>query len=56
MVFKKRFTNEAIADINDYVYNALDNGNKCIRIFEDLRKAFDTVEHKSLYINWKLQD
>ena len=42
----KKHTNEAIVDVNDYIYNALDNGSKYIGIFIDLIKVFDTVDHK----------
>lgn len=30
------------------VYNALDNGHKCIGLFMDLSKAFDLVNYKIL--------
>lgn len=39
----RRSTSDAIRQLTSYVTNQLDRGSKCIGIFLDLAKAFDTV-------------
>lgn len=41
-------TTDAVVELTRQIYNSLDSGNKCIAVFLDLAKAFDTVPHKSL--------
>lgn len=41
-------TSDAIYHLTNNITNNLDNGNKCIAVFLDLAKAFDTVPHGSL--------
>lgn len=36
-------TSQAFSELNNYVVRALDDGHKCLAIFLDLAKAFDTV-------------
>lgn len=36
-------TNDAVHDLGDHIVRALDGGKKCLAIFLDLAKAFDTV-------------
>lgn len=38
-----RSTSDAVSNLNDYIVKALDQGEKCLAIFLDLSKAFDTV-------------
>lgn len=40
---KGRSTADAVSELNNYVVGCLDKGNKCLAIFIDLAKAFDTV-------------
>jgi hypothetical protein len=42
---KNRGTQEAMAFLTQKVVNILDKGEKCITVFLDLAKAFDTVSH-----------
>lgn len=41
-------TTDAIASILDNIYTSLENKRKCLAIFLDLAKAFDTVSHNIL--------
>lgn len=41
-------TSDAIYELTKNVTNNLDSGNKCLAVFLDLAKAFDTVPHDSL--------
>ena len=47
-------TATSLIDIIDSIYETLDNGNISGALFLDLRKAFDTVNHRVLAnkINW----
>lgn len=42
-------TSDAIDDIINTITKSLDGGNKCLAIFIDLQKAFDTIDHKILF-------
>ena len=41
-------TDDAIIKVTHKIIEELDQGNKCIGIFLDIRKAFDTINHKIL--------
>lgn len=41
-------TTDAICELSKHVSYNLDNGQKCLAVFLDLAKAFDTVPHESL--------
>lgn len=41
-------TEDALFSTTQFIFNELDNSNKVIAIFLDLKKAFDTVNHKIL--------
>lgn len=43
-----RNTSDAVLQFLDYAYDSLDKGNQVMAIFLDLKKAFDTVNHKIL--------
>lgn len=43
-------TNDAIKNLTTEIYKALDNREKCLTVFFDLQKAFDTVSHENLLI------
>ena len=52
--FKKNHaTNNALTEVMNYIYKSLDEGNHVFGIYIDLRKAFDTLQHKILL--YKLQ-
>jgi hypothetical protein len=44
----KRNTEDAILKLVDFVSSSLDGGRKCVGVFMDLAKAFDTVPHRVL--------
>ena len=50
---KNHATTHALTEVIDYIYKFLDEGNYVFGIYIDLKKAFDTVEHKIL--SYKLQ-
>ncbi|KAJ4452077.1 hypothetical protein ANN_03593 [Periplaneta americana] len=41
-------TDDALINVTGKIINELDIGNKCLGIFLDLRKAFDTINHNLL--------
>ena len=43
-----RGTQDAIAAVTEKIVKALDDGDKCVTVFLDLAKAFDTVSHRLL--------
>lgn len=43
-----RSTQDAIADLTKYIYEAIDKTNPAVCMFVDLAKAFDTVSHSGL--------
>ena len=43
-----RSTADAIMKFTDKVYDAFNEGNFMVSIFLDLKKAFDTVDHRIL--------
>jgi len=45
---EKTTTCDAIRNLTDYIYDKLDNNNKVLTIFIDLKKAFDTISHTTL--------
>lgn len=45
---KNKSTSDAIASVTDFIVKSLDKGKKCISIFLDLSKAFDTISHVKL--------
>ena len=45
---KGKSTNDAFIKLTEYIYRGLNNKEHCRGIFIDLRKAFDTVNHKIL--------
>lgn len=46
---KGKSTNDAIKNLTAEIYKALDNKDKCLTVFFDLQKAFDTVHHGKLF-------
>jgi hypothetical protein len=42
---KSRNTEHNLLQVINYISNELNNGNFCVGVFLDLRKAFDTVSH-----------
>jgi len=42
-------TEDALFQINQFIYKELDNSNKVIAVFLNLTKTFDTVNHKILF-------
>ena len=50
---KNRATNNALTEVTNYIYKSLGEGNYVFDIYIDLKKAFDTVQHKILL--YKLQ-
>lgn len=44
-----RSTEDAIARLTQYIYNAMDTSTPCACIFLDLAKAFDTICHKKMF-------
>ena len=50
---KNHATNNALTEVMNYIYKSLDGGNYVFGIFIDLKKAFDTLQHKILL--YKLQ-
>ena len=47
-------TQHAIITLVDWITKSLDNGNIAVAILLDLKKAFDTVDHKILLRNYML--
>lgn len=45
---EKKSTNDAMAKLVSYMYNALDQSKPSLCVFLDLAKAFDTVSHEQL--------
>ena len=45
---KNHATNNALIEVMNYIYKSLDKGNYVFGIYIDLKKAFDTVQHKIL--------
>ena len=45
---KKRSCNDAVLHLTEYITKKLDKRLKCLTIFLDLKKAFDTVNHNFL--------
>jgi hypothetical protein len=41
-------TEQNLINVTNFIGNALNNGNYCIGVFLDLRKAFDTWSHNIL--------
>ena len=50
---KNHATNNALTEVMNYIYKSLDEGNYVFGMYIDLKKAFDTVQHKILL--YKLQ-
>ena len=52
--FRKNYaTADALSEVIDFIYKSLDEGNFVFGIYIDLKKAFDTVQHRTLL--YKLQ-
>ena len=47
--FKKHSTEFAVLELIDRITQSLDNGQTPVNIYLDLSKAFDTLDHSSLY-------
>ena len=45
---KNHATTNALTEVIDYIYKSLDEGNYIFGIYIDLKKAFNTVQHKIL--------
>ena len=50
---KNHATADALSEVIDFIYKSLDEGNFVFGIYIDLKKAFDTVQHRTLL--YKLQ-
>ncbi|KAL3271817.1 hypothetical protein HHI36_022287, partial [Cryptolaemus montrouzieri] len=50
---KKSFGLDGITTEVLYIYDYLDKRRKCMALFIDLKKAFDTVNHKKLITNFQ---
>lgn len=46
-------TGDAIANVTNTIIRKLDEGKKCLAVFIDLQKAFDTIDHEILYLKLK---
>lgn len=46
-------TSDAIANVTNTIIGKLDEGKKCLAVFIDLQKAFDTIDHEMLYLKLK---
>ena len=47
--FRKKYsTRKALVELNDIIFENMNNGNVTAAVFIDLRKAFDTVDHSIL--------
>ena len=50
--FRQQYsTSHALINIDENIREALDDGNISCRVFGDLQKAFETVDHKILLAN-----
>lgn len=47
-------TQDAIAKLTSIIYDALDKKEKCLAIYIDLKKAFDSISHIKLLLKLKL--
>ena len=45
---KNHAITNALTEVIDYIYKSLDEGNYVFGIYIDIKKAFDTVQHKIL--------
>ena len=45
---KNHATADALSEVIDFIYKSLDEGNFVFGIYMDLKKAFDTVQHRTL--------
>ena len=50
---RQHSTNYAITSFVEKITNALDKGNVVVSCFLDLKKAFDTVNHRILISKWR---
>ena len=54
--FLKGVTADAISDLTEYLYQALNHKEHALSIFVDLRKAFGTVNYEILWCNLECPD
>jgi len=47
---KGKGTDQAIAEVTQFIYKTLDESKKCATVYLDLAKAFDTVDHNILLL------
>ena len=54
--FRQQYsTSHALINVTESIRKARDDGNIVCEVFVDLQKAFDTVDHQSLWNSWSFK-